>query len=346
MATGKQAVFSKVSVIVPVTERYDNPVEVYEGYRRGLAGVQAQLEFIYVIDGAYPEVEAALQGLQARGERIRVVKLARSFGEAAALSVGFRYATGDAMLMVPAFHQVQPGELPKLLQALDHADMAVARRWPRSDSSLNRLQTRLFYGVVNLLTRTRFHDLGCNVRAMRRAVCDDVLIYGDQHRFLPILAAHHGFRVVEVDLAQSRQDGYRRVYAPGVYVRRLLDLMTVFFLARFTKRPMRFFGLLGTVTASAGGISLLVLIIQRLAFEMALADRPALLLASLLVVLGMQIFAMGLIGELIIYTHARHLQEYAIEEMIGEEVEPDEGASARAEQHKRTGEPPVPLVGR
>lgn len=343
MTEGQAELFRRVSVVIPVSTRYDEPKALYDNYRRGLADLKAELEFIYVIDGAFPEVEEALRDLQLRGEGLRVIKLARSFGEAAALSVGFRYATGDAVLVLPAFHQVQASELPKLLGGLESADLVVGRRWPRSDSRLNRLQTSLFFGIVRLLTRSRFRDLGCNVRAMRRAVCEEVLIYGDQHRFLPILAAHHGFRVMEMDVAQSQQDGFRRFYQPGVYVRRLLDLMTVFFLVRFTKRPMRFFGLLGTVTAGLGALYVLVLVFQRLAMDMPLADRPALLLSSLMVVLGVQIFAMGLIGELIIYTHARHLQEYAVEEMVGAETEPDSADVDRKPGGEAARQRPRPL---
>jgi hypothetical protein len=308
--------FRSLSVVVPVSGRYDNPREVYESYRDALCAQGVAVEFIYVIDGPYPKTFNVLAGLQARGEPIRIVQLARHFGEATALSVGFHHARGDALLTLPAFHQVDAAELPRLLQALRNADMVVGRRWPRADSTFNRLQTGFFAAGVRLLTRTPFHDLGCNVRALRRKVCEEVLLYGDQQRFLPILAANRGFRVVEIDLAQSRRDGYRRVYRPGIYLQRAIDVLTIFFLTKFTRRPMRFFGLLGSATAGAGALYILVLVFQRLFLDMALADRPALLLSSLLVVLGVQIFAMGLIGELIIFAHARQLTEYAIDEVI------------------------------
>lgn len=308
--------FRSLSVVVPVSGRYDDPRELYTAYRDALCGRDMAVEFIYVIDGAYPKTFEVLAGLQAEGEPIRIVMLARHFGEATALSVGFHHAGGDALLTLPAFHQVDAAELPRLVDALAAADMVVGRRWPRADSTFNRLQTGFFSAAVRLLTRTPVHDLGCNVRALRRKVCDEVLLYGDQQRFLPILAAHRGFRVVEIDLAQSRQDGYRRVYKPGIYLQRAIDLLTVFFLTKFTKRPMRFFGLLGSATAGVGALYIVFLVFQRLFLDVALADRPALLLSSLLVVLGVQIFAMGLIGELIIFAHARQMDEYAIDEVI------------------------------
>jgi hypothetical protein len=141
-------------------------------------------------------------------------------------------------------------------------------------------------------------------------------LYGDQHRFLPLLAARLGFRIGEVNVAQSRKEKFWRLYRPGVYPRRLLDLLTVFFLIKFTKKPLRFFGLIGAATFLLGGLLTLYLVIERLFFGVPLAQRPALLLSSLLVVLGVQIFALGLIGELIIFTHAKDIKEYTIDEII------------------------------
>jgi hypothetical protein len=141
-------------------------------------------------------------------------------------------------------------------------------------------------------------------------------LYGDQHRFAPLLADRLGFRIKEVDVRQSSKEKSWRVYPFGVYPRRLLDLLTVFFLVKFTKKPLRFFGLIGAGTFVIGGLIMLYLVIERLFFGSALADRPALLLSSLLVVLGVQIFALGLIGELIIFTHAKHIKEYTIDEVI------------------------------
>jgi hypothetical protein len=167
-----------------------------------------------------------------------------------------------------------------------------------------------------LFTGSAFEDLGSGVRAFRREVVTEVPLYGDQHRFLPLLAKHLGFRVCEVDVQQSSREKFFRIYRPGVYPRRLLDLLTVFFLIKFTKKPLRFFGLIGVTTSAIGGLIMLYLLVERLSRGIALAERPALLLSSLLVVLGIQIFALGLLGELIIFTHAKDIKEYMIEEII------------------------------
>jgi len=158
--------------------------------------------------------------------------------------------------------------------------------------------------------------MGCGVRLFSKKVAQEVTIYGDQHRFLPLLVSQKGFRVAEVELPQSQSDMHKRLYTPGVYLRRLLDILTVFFLVKFTKKPLRFFGLIGSIIFILGLLFLAYVVFERLFFDLPLADRPALLLSSLLVVLGVQVFVLGLIGELVIFTHATELDEYEIEEII------------------------------
>jgi glycosyltransferase involved in cell wall biosynthesis len=305
-----------ISVIVPVSERYDDVRQLYSDYKTGLNSSGRSCEFIYVLDGHFPTVLAELERLHKEGENIRIIKLTRWFGEATALSTAFEIAKGDIILTLPAYYQVDPRRLPEIIRPLAEYDMVIARRYPRIDSWFNRFQTRAFHSILHLVTDATFHDLGCGVRAFKRQVAAEVPLYGDQHRFLPLLATRQGFRIKEVDIPQSPKEKPWRIYRPGVYPRRLLDLLTVFFLVKFTKKPLRFFGLIGVATFALGAIVLVYVIIQRLFMGMPLAERPALLLSSLLVVLGVQIFALGLIGELIIFTHAKEIKEYTIQEII------------------------------
>lgn len=305
-----------ISVIIPVSERFDDVFGLYQDYKQGLATVDRNFEFIYVIDGIFPDVVEALKTLQQKGEPITIVKLAKWFGEATALTAGFNQAKGDIILTLPAYYQIEAEDLPQLIESLDDHDMVIGRRWPRIDSGINQFQSRLFHRLLNFLADTSFQDLGSGARILRSNVISEVHIYGDQHRFFPLLAARCGFRISEVDVRQSHKDQFRRVYRPGIYLRRILDILTVFFLVKFTKKPLRFFGLVGSAMFGVGGLLMLVLVVERLFLTMSLAERPALLLSSLLVVLGAQLFAMGLIGELIIFTHAKQIKEYTIEEII------------------------------
>jgi glycosyltransferase involved in cell wall biosynthesis len=301
---------------MPVGKRHAaNIAALYAEYKVGLASLDVPYEFIVVLDGPRPEVAAALQRLLERGESLIVISLTKRFGEATALMAGFQRASGRVVVTAPAYHQIQGAELGKLVRALDKADVAIGRRWPRVGSRFEVIRRDAFHRLI-ATGGQRFNDLGCGARAMKRRVLEEISLYGDQHRFLPVLANRQGFRIVEVDVAQSPLDRYDGGYPPKEYLHRVLDIFTVFFLVRFTKKPLRFFGMVGATTFVIGALLVAYLAIDRLVFLHPLADRPALLLSSLLVVLGMQLFALGLLGELIIFTHARDIKDYQVDEVV------------------------------
>ena len=151
---------------------------------------------------------------------------------------------------------------------------------------------------------------------MRRRVAEGTHIYGDLHRFLPILAFERGFKVVEVPVRQSKEDVERRVYSFGLYLRRLLDTLTLFFLFKFTKKPLRFFGLVGTAVGVTGAVITGYLGVYRLLGLGSIAGRPLLILGVLLLVLGVQLFSIGLLGEIIIFTHGGSSKEYAVDKLL------------------------------
>lgn len=305
-----------LSVIVPVVERYDDVAELYRIYKKGVEDSGKSYEIIYVIDGDIGEVMLVLKRLIADGEKIKIIKLARQFGEATALTIGIRQSSGSLILTLPAYQQVEAREIPRLVEALEDCDMVVARRWPRKDSLFNRIQSRVFHLLLKPVSDINFNDIGCGVRVFRRIVTEEVNIYGDQHRFLAILAQKYGFRVVEMDAAQAQKDTLKRVYSPGTYLQRMLDIFSIFFLVKFTKKPLRFFGILGSALFALGFFILLYLLIIKVFLGMALAGRPILLMGMLLVVLGVQVFAIGLLGEIIIFTHAKDMKEYTIDQII------------------------------
>jgi glycosyltransferase involved in cell wall biosynthesis len=304
-----------VSVVVPVVERTDDLMGVYRAFARELESRSEEFEFLFVFDGRFappPELVA----LSREKEGVRILRFAREFGETAALRIGIEKSRGDLVLTLPAYFQVQPEGVGRLLDAIAAgADMAVANRSPRLDSWLNRMQSRLFHRIVGGVTDQQFHDMACGVRAMRRTVAEALPLYGDLHRFIPALAVREGYRVDEVPLAQHPDDARIRVYSPGVYFRRLIDIAAFFFLAKFTERPLRFFGLVGSVFLMSGAALSLVLLVQR--FEgQGIANRPALLLAVLLVALGVQLIGLGLVGEIIVHLRAPHRRAYRVRERI------------------------------
>lgn len=306
----------QLSVIVPVGVRHGDLVALHHDYRQALDHIGRPYEFIYVLDGALPDAAEALDQLLRSGERLTVVCLTRLFGESTALMAGFEQASGEFLVTLPAYDQIDPNEIGKLLAGLSSADLVVSRRWPRAGGPLERLRRNAFHRLVSWMTGLKLNDLGCGARAMKRQVLEEVSLYGDQHRLLPALADRQGFRVLEVDVRQSPRDRFKGAYRTREYAHRFLDVFAVFFLVRFTKKPLRFFGMIGAITLAVGTVLVLYLVTDRLFFGQALANRPALLLSSLLVVLGLQLFALGLLGELMIFTHAGGMKDYQVDRVI------------------------------
>lgn len=309
-------------MVMPVTQGGGEFAELFEAYDRALSQAICEYEWLFVLEGARPELREYLERLREQGHPIRIFQLAKSFGEAAALTVGFEHARGEILLTLPDRFQVEPASIHGIFPALEGRDMVVTRRWPRTDSWFSRAKTVVFNRLVAFRSGARFNDLGCSVRILRRAVAEEVPLYGDQEIFFPLLARQRGFLVTEIDLPQARRAPYVRHHSPGVYLRRLLDFLSVWFITKFTRKPLRFFGLIGTGIAAAGLAILLIIVVERLVFGVPLADRPALLLSSLLAVLGVQVVSVGLVAELVIFTHGRHLKEYQVREIVDGRADP------------------------
>jgi glycosyltransferase involved in cell wall biosynthesis len=314
-----------VSVVVPVVERHGDLAQLYREFAAELERLGLTAEFIFVVDDHLRDAVPVLRGIEADPERpIEIVLLGGPFGESAALTTGFHRARAERIVTLASYFQVEPAGLGPALQALDEgADLVAGRRYPRIDSPFNRLQTRLFHGIVRSFTRTDFHDLSCGFKVMRRRVARELSLYGGLHRFIPLLALHRGFAVREIPLSQRREDCATRYHGTPTYVGRLLDILNVFFLTKFTRTPLRFFGLLGLGLLALGFTIDLVAVLEKVFFATGLSDRAVLLLGVLLVVLGVQTLSLGLIGEIIIFTHARNVRDYRIAETIRNPSRPE-----------------------
>lgn len=321
------------SVIIPVGSRVDDLTVLIDEYAEALKSAAVRFEVIVVLDGQKEKLIDSLCELASTCEWLHILQFSREFGESAALMAGFGEARGEVLITLPAYWQVEPSEVAAMVQEHDeNDDLLIAVRWPRVGSFFERIRRRIFHGMLKLITGLDYRDLGCGVRLLRREIAREVPLYGDQYRFLPVLAVRRGFRVREVELAQSKKDVFEGRYRLREYLHGILNVMTVFFLVRFTKKPLRFFGSVGFIAAAFGSLFVFVLVLQRLFYGVPLADRPALLLGSLLIVLGVQLFALGLLGELIIFSHAGQSKEYAIRTIVGgrESTEQTDGRNSEA----------------
>jgi len=304
-----------ISVVVPVVERVDDLTALYRAFAGELKRLGEEFEFLFVFDGGFaPSPE--LTALAAGSDHIRLHRFAQRFGETAALRLGIERSRGDLLITLPSYFQVLPEGLGPLIAAVSGgAEMAVANRSPRLDSWLNRLQSRAFHQILGNIADTRFHDMACGVRVMRRTVAESLPLYGDMHRFIPALAVREGYKVSEIPVPQHPNDARMRVYGPGVYFRRLLDIATFFFVAKFTEKPLRFFGLVGSVSLAIGGAIGLALIVEKIGGH-PISNRPLLLLGVLLVALGVQLIGLGLVGEIIVHLRAPHRRVYRVREQV------------------------------
>ncbi len=308
----------EISAIVPVVKLLDKTGDLARRYIEIFEGIGKPFELVYVLDGEHAAMLEQLRGIAAEDGRLRIVQLAKNFGEATALTAGFAMSSGNTVVTLPAYAQIHVADVAKVIDELDGCDFAAGVREPHQEavSRFKKGRRKLFHSLVRIATGQSFRDLGCGLRAFKRSVADELPIYGDQYRFFPLLATRRGFRVREVPVREAEQGLIYDRHGVKDYAARLLDILAIVFLTRFTKKPLRFFGTIGSIVFAVGGAILAYLVVQRLFFGVSLADRPALLLTSLMVVLGLQIFALGLLGELIIFTHARDIKEYTVEKIV------------------------------
>lgn len=310
-----------ISVLVPVVERHDRLEELHHSL---LPEVQklGSFEFLYLISAGFEDAfEQALKLHEMDPSHVRVLRFARRLGAADALVAGFDRARGDIAITIPAYFDADPAGLGALCAALESGvDLAFAVRTGRSDG-LVKLQTSLFSRFSSWATGTHFNDVGSATRALRLEIVRDLPLYGEFQHFLPVLAHGAGFRVVEVPVARDPRSQAPRVYSLRVYLYRALDILSMFFLSHFTRRPLRLFGAAGTIFGALGAVILLVTAVQRL-LGTPLADRPILILATLLLGLGVQAFTIGFLGELLLFFHVRDVRDYRIAEIYEAEIPP------------------------
>jgi len=308
---------------------YDEIETLFESYKTNLDKTNLRYEVIFVIDGNMPEVLSEVQHIAQDNENIKIIKLGRWFGDATSLQAGFEVCEGNLILTLPSFQQVVADEIPKILENLKDNDMVIGWRWPRMDSFLNNIQSKIFNKIIKTFVGTKFHDLKCNIRLFKREILENIYMYGDQDRFLPLWAWRLGYKVKEIKVKQHKADYRQKFYPLQSYIQRTLELISFFFLIKFTKKPIRFFGSSGLIIFSIGSILALILFIQRFFFSIALADRPIVLVSLLLIVFGILAFAIGLVGELIIFTHAKDIKDYIVEDVysLSKDEEKDKIAS-------------------
>jgi glycosyltransferase involved in cell wall biosynthesis len=309
-----------ISVVVPVHNE-DRSVELlYDELRSALEPLAQEWEMIFVDDGSTDGTFAALTRLHSRAGNVRVVRLRRNFGKAAALVAGFDQAHGDIVVTIDGDLQDDPAEIPRLLAKLDEGfDLVSGWKAHRRDPVTRRMLSHIFNWVTSRFSGVRLHDMNCGLKAYRAEVVHGLRLYGELHRFIPVLAHYRGFRIAELPVNHRPREHGRSRYGLERYLRGFLDLLTVSFIGRYRHRPLHLFGGLGLALATVGIVILVYLTVDKLLGH-AIGGRPLLTLGVLLVVVGMQFFSLGLISEMITSHHEERAQERDRAELLVDEI--------------------------
>lgn len=283
-----------------------------------LAQCVGAAEIIYVDDASRDGSFDVIARFAERDPRVRGVQLRRHYGKSAALAVGFARARGHVVVTLDADLQDEPGEIPRLLAAVEAGDDLVCGwRRPRADAWDKRAASWLFNRATAALTGLPLHDFNTGLKAFRRQVAEEVQLHGDLHRFLPVLAARQGFRVGEISVTHHLRRYGRTKYGPSRALVGMFDLLRVLVLTQYAARPLHLFGIPGLICFLIGGGICAWLAWGRIFDQQYLSDRPLLFLGIVLVIVGVQFFSLGLLGEMLVTapTDQRH---YSIRAEIGE----------------------------
>lgn len=289
-----------LSIIVPIKDEYDNLRPLHERLRRALDPLGRTYEMIFVDDGSLDGSFALLEELAAADPRVKVVRLRRNFGQTAALLAGIDWSTGGVLVTLDGDLQNDPADIPLLLAKLDEGyDAVLGLRANRQDRLfLRKVPSWLANWLIRKVTGVTIKDMGCTLRAMRRDLAEALPLYGEMHRFVPVLAQQYGGRLAQVPVRHHPRVAGKTKYTLSRTVRVLLDLITVKFLHSYLTRPMHFLGLAGFLAMGLGVFVLLGAVGVKWLYGTSLVRNPLLLLSVMLELVGVQLLSMGLLGEL------------------------------------------------
>ena len=305
-----------ISIVIPLYNEEESLRELYTKIIAALPKVPVSAyEIIFINDGSTDGSGRVIRELAAKDKNVKGVLFRKNYGKAAALAAGFKAARMDYVVTMDADLQDDPEEIPGLIAELDKGfDLISGWKKKRYDPILSKnIPSRLFNGVTSLVSGIRLHDFNCGLKAYRLAAAKSLVFYGEMHRYLPVLAHWNGFKVGEKTVTHHPRKFAVTKYGLSRFINGFLDLLTITFLRRYTKNPMHLFGLLGVIFMAVGfGITSYFGVIWII--ERALHLRPLMLLAVGAFLMGIQLFSIGLIGEMI--THTGRRDEYLVEEEI------------------------------
>lgn len=315
--------YPQLSIVLPLLNEEGNLRLLHQKLTEVLTALGQPYEIIFINDGSTDRSPQILTELFEVDPAVQVIHFQRNFGKTAGLTAGFRHSRGEIIITLDADLQDDPAEIPAMLGKLAEGyDLVAAWRYHRQDHIDKTWPSRLFNWAVSTFSGLHLHDFNCGFKVYRRIVTQQIPLYSDFHRFIPVLAAGQGFRVTELPVQHHPRHTGVSKYGAGRTIRGLLDFITVLFLTTYLKHPLRLFGLGGLVMFGLGGLIELYLALEWMQRALGLAQvepigtRPLFTVGILAMILGIQLFSTGLLGEMIRYFTFRPEQEYIIKEIL------------------------------
>jgi len=309
-----------LSMVIPVYNEVESVPTLYEQLVAELERLGQTYEIVFVDDGGSDGTFATLRALHERDPHVRVIRFRRNFGKTPALVAGFQAARGEILFTLDADLQDDPAEIPQFLTKLDEGyDLVSGWKYPRLDPVTKTLPSKVFNGMVSASTGVKLHDINCGFKAYRRELIEDLTLYGELHRFIPVLAHQRGFRVTEIPVRHHPRRFGKSKFGAKRFLRGFLDLIMVLFLMTYLRTPLRLFGTLGMLATVMGFLIDLYIVLDRwLPFgtHQPIHDRPLLFVGIMLMIFGVSFILTGLQSEMIRHFAYRPEQEYSIRQVL------------------------------
>jgi glycosyltransferase involved in cell wall biosynthesis len=303
-----------LSVIIPVYNEEENVRPLYENLQKQLKVTGQTYEIIFVDDGSTDTTFKKLSELESAGSLCRIIKFRKNFGKSPALNTAFRYAKGSIIITMDGDLQDDPKEIPVFLSRIDAGfDLVCGWKYSRMDPLTKTVPSWIFNKLTSFITDVNIHDFNCGFKAYRRAVVKNLNLYGEMHRYIPALVAQNGYRITEIKVHHYPRVSGKSKYGFSRLIKGLLDLITVKFITDYSSRPLHMFGIPGLISLFIGFVLGIYLVLLKFLENIALSERPLLMLSVLLILTGFQFISMGLLGEMLTF---RDMKEQNFEKYI------------------------------
>ncbi len=305
--------FNKVSIVIPLLNEEESINPLANEIRKALKLIDTSYEVIFIDDGSSDNSLKNLKEICRTDKRFKFLSLRKNYGKSAALQVGFLQATGDVIITMDADLQDDPWEIPNLLKKLNEGfDLVSGWKKIRQDPFIKKISSRFFNFVTRIISKINIHDFNCGLKAYRKEVIDNIRVYGELHRYIPLLAHWQGYKISEIVVKHHPRRYGKTKFGVSRFFKGFIDLITVVFTTRYVKTPMHLFGFLGALAFLAG-----IVVNGYLTYLWVtggfLSNRPMLFLGILLIIVGVQFFSVGLLGEMFVH-NTRSEKEYIIKE--------------------------------